>query len=366
MNELQQIFVNTILAAAQNPKQDDANIYSLEAYGGTGKTFCLATILSELRGKEKIAIVMAISAQAATLLEGGTTVHSKMKVAIDLDGIEKEFSPNSAIAKVITEASLLIIDEYTLGDKRLYEIIDRKFRKLMKNNIPFGGKVMLFSGDWTQCLPIVPNGDRADIVGQTMKASYLWDYVQQLRLEENMRIKNANADDKEFNQYLLDLGQGKLQTYPEIEEYMIKIPEQMKSKAKNRKEFCEEIFPNLGERIEAGFRDRDINENWSKWVHKRAIICARNDDCQEINRICVDMMKGKPHVYRSADKVVNANSKSQAVPVEFLNSQTPSGCPDHCIVLKEGAPIILLRNMNKKKGHVNGARYADIFFLFKI
>ena len=107
----------------------------------------------------------------------------------------------------------------------------------------------------------------------------------------------------------------------------------MKSKTKNRKEFCEEIFPNLGERIEAGFRDRDINENWSKWVHKRAIICARNDDCQEINRICVDMMKGKPHVYRSADKVRNPNAKAQAVPTEFLNSQTPSGCPDHCIVL---------------------------------
>ena len=67
-------------------------------------------------------------------------------------------------------------------------------------------------------------------------------------------------------------------------------------------------------------------------------------------------MKGKPYVYRSADKVRNANSKAQAVPIEFLNSQTPSGCPDHCIVLKHGAPIILLRNMNKKKGHVNGAR----------
>ena len=39
-----------------------------------------------------------------------------MKVSIDLEGIEKEFSPNSATAKVITEASLLIIDEYTLGD----------------------------------------------------------------------------------------------------------------------------------------------------------------------------------------------------------------------------------------------------------
>jgi len=226
----------------------------------------------------------------------------------------------------------------------------------MKKDVPFGGKLMLFSGDWTQCLPIVPNGDRADIVNQTMKASYLWDYVQQLRLEENMRIKNANADDKAFAEYLLNLGQGKLPTHPEIEEYMIKIPEQMQSKTKNRKEFCEEIFPNLGERIEAGFKERDINENWNSWIHKRAVICARNEDCQEINRICVEKMKGKPYVYRSADKVRNANSKAQAVPIEFLNSQTPSGCPDHCIVLKHGAPIILLRNMNKKKGHVNGAR----------
>ena len=51
-NEGQKIFVNTILAAADSNKNETRanNVYALEAYGGTGKTFCIGTICSELRG----------------------------------------------------------------------------------------------------------------------------------------------------------------------------------------------------------------------------------------------------------------------------------------------------------------------------
>ena len=242
-----------------------------------------------------------------------------------------------------------------MGDKRIYETVDRSFRELLKNDLPFGGKLFLFSGDWTQCLPVVQNGDRADIVAQCMKSSYLWNYVQQLHLEENMRIKNAASDDKEFAQYLLDLGRGKLPTHPEIEEYMIKIPENMASKSENLNQFCDEIFPNLAERIEEGYKDLDVNPDWNQWVHQRTIINSRNDDVEAVNRICLDKMKGQPHVYRSADKMVQSKD-AKIVPTEFLNSHTPSGCPEHCIVLKVGTPIILLRNLDQKNGHVKGER----------
>ena len=65
--------------------------------------------------------------------------------------------PNSYIEKLIKKASLLIIDEYTMGNKKIYETIDRSFKELLKNDLPFGGKLILFSGDWAQCLPVVPN-----------------------------------------------------------------------------------------------------------------------------------------------------------------------------------------------------------------
>ena len=51
------------------------------APGGTGKTFLMNTILSEIRGNKDIAIACAFVGVAAVLLEGGTTVHKRFKIA---------------------------------------------------------------------------------------------------------------------------------------------------------------------------------------------------------------------------------------------------------------------------------------------
>ena len=92
---------------------------------------------------------MAISAQAATLFDGGRTVHFKLKVPIKLQPNSLcNFQANSATGEIVRRASLFVIDEYTMGDKRVYETIDRTFREIMKNDLPYGGKIFLHSGDW--------------------------------------------------------------------------------------------------------------------------------------------------------------------------------------------------------------------------
>ena len=65
---------------------------------------------------------------------------------------------------IILNIFFLLTDEYTMGDRRIYETLDRTFRELLKNDIPFGGKLMMFSGNWNQCLPVVQGGDRANII----------------------------------------------------------------------------------------------------------------------------------------------------------------------------------------------------------
>ena len=197
------------------------------------------------------------------------------------------FKEKSATAEVIRKASLLVIDEYTMGNRKVYESIDRTFRELLENDQPYGGKVMLHSGDWKQILPVVQNGGRSETVQASFKASHLWEAVQLLHLEENMRIKNAGDDDKAFAQYLLDIGNGLIETHPDIGQDMIKIPEIMMSKSENLKQLCQEVYPNLRERIKNGLENME-DPDWNKFVHERAIICPQNKDTEEVNRICLE------------------------------------------------------------------------------
>ena len=64
--------------------------------------------------------------------------------------------------------------------------------------VPFGGKVVLFSGDFRQILPVIPLGSEPTIVGSSLKGSSIWSYVKKLHLTINMRVKlMENSDNKE-------------------------------------------------------------------------------------------------------------------------------------------------------------------------
>ncbi|KAG8235350.1 hypothetical protein J437_LFUL015859 [Ladona fulva] len=53
-------------------------IFFLDAPGGTGKTFLINLLLAEIRANKEIAIAVASSGIASTLLDGGRTAHSAL------------------------------------------------------------------------------------------------------------------------------------------------------------------------------------------------------------------------------------------------------------------------------------------------
>ncbi|KAE9524087.1 hypothetical protein AGLY_015452 [Aphis glycines] len=64
-------------------------IYFLDALGGTGKTFVISLILATIRSRSQIALAVAYSGIAATLLEGGRTAHSALKLPMNLLMVDK-------------------------------------------------------------------------------------------------------------------------------------------------------------------------------------------------------------------------------------------------------------------------------------
>ena len=75
--------------------------------------------------------------------------------------------------------------------RQAVEALDKSLRDIMDRlELPFGGKTVVFGGDFRQVLPIVRKGSRAQIVDASLRRSYLWDWMRHLKLVHNMRAQS--------------------------------------------------------------------------------------------------------------------------------------------------------------------------------
>lgn len=309
--------------------------FFLDAPGGTGKTFLINLLLSKVRSLKKIAIAVASSGIAATLLQGGKTAHATFKLPLDMhynDSPVCNISKQSGTGKLLQNCALIVWDECTMSNKVAAEALNRSLQDLRSNNLFMGGVTVIFSGDFRQTLPVVPRGTRADEVNACLKKSVLWSEIESLSLTRNMRV-HLFGDQLagEFANILLKIGNATLPS--------------TNGKIKLESSFCNEV-PTVGQLIEKVYPDLpNLSGRDSSWLCERAILVSRNDRAADINKAILQQVTGERRTYNSVDTVVDVD-EAVNYPVEFLNSLNPSGIPSHELTLKVGAPIILLRNLN--------------------
>lgn len=105
-------------------------------------------------------------------------------------------------------------------NKTLQSIVDPKYRHL-----PFGGKIILISGDWKQLPPVVPGESRGAVVMATIRHHPLYSQFKQLKLTENMRVKGIDQKQSDWKKWLLKLGMG--QNYADKDHLFVEIPEEL-------------------------------------------------------------------------------------------------------------------------------------------
>ena len=91
-------------------------------------------------------------------------------------------------AEVITATALIMIDEVSMMNWRLLNLLDRFLRILMNKDTFMGGKCVILMGDLRQCPPVVTGGSGPAIVEASVINAEAWCAFTKHQLTKNMRV----------------------------------------------------------------------------------------------------------------------------------------------------------------------------------
>ncbi|MFA5942498.1 MAG: helix-turn-helix domain-containing protein [Candidatus Paceibacterota bacterium] len=137
-----------------------ANVF-LTGEPGSGKTHTINEFVAWLRSSGIEPSVTAATGIAATHVSG-MTLHSWSGIGIseslsraDVDRI----ASREHIAKRLTKAKVLIIEEISMLSAATFEMADKVCREVRRSDQPFGGLTVILVGDFFQLPPVSRRGD---------------------------------------------------------------------------------------------------------------------------------------------------------------------------------------------------------------
>ena len=164
-------------------------------------------------------------------------------------------------------------------------------------------------------------------------------------LTENMRVL---PNEVEFATYLLDVGNGTLNTADDL----LELPEHCILSPQD--DLIETVFGKL-------IREKNYEE-----ISKCAILSAHNADIDEINKKVVELLdKNTEHIYTAIDSTENCDNGeelNEALSPEYLNTLNPSSLPPHELRLRKNCIVMLIRNLSTNEQLCNGTRLRVIDF----
>lgn len=273
--------------------------------GGTGKSLLIKTLINAL--PRASTSVCATTALAASVL-GGTTLHAWAGCGTSTDQsmdqlMRRVRRPDTYDRWRRTET--LIIDEVSMLDGAFLDMLDAVGRKVRdREHVPFGGIQMVLSGDFHQLPPVARQGQtRAFCFEADAWTSLVNAGMQSMELRTIFR-----QSDIYFVDVLRQVRQGRL------------TPADLR-------EALSENFARL--RADDGVQATKL------YTHRA--------DVDAINESELSKIQEKEHSFQSRDQGDQA----------LLETTCPV---PRRVVLKKGAQVLLLKNLQQSKGLVNGAR----------
>lgn len=179
--------------------KEGSNVF-LCGQAGTGKSYSINHIVKWARENGLYYGITATTGSSGILI-GGTTVNSYLGIGIGNKSAKELFNTIKLKKKFVynrlLRLQLLIIDEISMMDSQLFDLISELLGLIKGNNLPFGGIQILLCGDLFQLPPVKNKHFFKSVSWPTLD-------IQTIELLESQRHK----DDVAFIQILESLRRG--------------------------------------------------------------------------------------------------------------------------------------------------------------
>jgi len=292
------------------------NVFAVLASAGCGKTVFANGLAASVRSRGGIVISVAASALAAMLLVQGSTAHSTFHIPIPANDCSM-CHLSICERRWIREAQLIIYDECSMVHQHVADTVERSLRDVCRDNRPFGGKTVVFTGDFKQLLPVVRHGRGCDF---TMQRCSWWRQVRKLNFTINWRAVRFPA----YSTFLEQVGSGEIDT--------VTVPDSS-------------IVTSYDAMIDAVYGSRfDV---------KNQILALTLETCAAVNKLCISRLPGDVVACPAVDSYVDCQHPDH-FPSDYVESLHMNGAPPFMLDIKIGAKYMLIRNLNQKRGLING------------
>ena len=295
------------------------NIF-ITGQAGTGKTYVIKKII-EWCEQNKVKYEKTALTGTAAILINGKTLHSWAGIGIGDKQVGFYISKINrvwALKKNWIKTDLLIIDEISMMDAKLLELLNTIAQIIRRNEKPFGGIQLIFCGDFYQLPPVSKKTDC-----KFCFESPIWKQCIEkvIVLKENMR-----QNDPIFQRCLKEIRKGKCSD--ETEEIL--------NKCIGRKVIDSQIKPT------------------KLFTLKKSV--------NEINQKELVKLKKDIRTFNSKIKVKNRSSFKDIEIEKIVNQMDKDNQYEKVLNIAIGAQVMLIKNIDVENGLVNGSRGVVVSF----
>ena len=288
--------------------RDGHNVF-LTGPGGTGKTYLISLVKESL---PNVAVTAMTGCAALLLGQGAKTIHSWAGIGLGTGGLDQIIGRIRMMKKAATawrNTRTLIIDEISMMTPDILELLDKVGKRLRNSSRPFGGLQVVFVGDFFQ-LPPVAKGVETAFAFQ----SHVWLQT----IQKTVALDRIFRQEDSVFQKILDEAR--------IGEISVNSLATLKSRC---------------------------NLDYSGELIKPTILLARKADVELINKGSLDALPGEVRIYSAKTKNGKHPPSEAKKIVEKMDANSPYVID---LVLKKGAQVMLIKNVDPENGLVNGSR----------